>query len=204
MSYSPKPSRAKRLISSLSVSVLSLMTVSAHAFLVDNSQQKTIYIGKGNAQNMQAVTVQEIPPATTTIQQTRTYTNTNTAPNTYNQGYTNTQVTQSSVPAGTTTSQPFAIQPYGQQTNYGSSYQYGEQLPISTKSAAAIVFDLQTGQPIYQKNADAVRSIASVTKVMTAMVLMDAGLDMREEIVIEPSDFIAAKKASSNLRSATA
>ncbi|UYZ69689.1 serine hydrolase [Moraxella bovis] len=177
------------------------MTVSAHAFLVDNSQQKTIYIGKGNAQNMQAVTVQEIPPATTTIQQTRTYTNTNTAPNTYNQGYTNTQVTQSSVPAGTTTSQPFAIQPYGQQTNYGSSYQYGEQLPISTKSAAAIVFDLQTGQPIYQKNADAVRSIASVTKVMTAMVLMDAGLDMREEIVIEPSDFIAAKKASSNLRS---
>ncbi|STZ64371.1 D-alanyl-D-alanine endopeptidase precursor [Moraxella lacunata] len=45
------------------------------------------------------------------------------------------------------------------------------------------------------------RSIASVTKIMTAMVLMDAGLDMREEIVIEPSDFIAAKKASSNLRS---
>lgn len=205
MSHSPKPSHAKRLISSLSVSVLSLMTVSAHAFLVDNSQQKTIYIGKGDAQNMQAVKVQEIPsvpPATTTVQQTRTYGNTNTATaNAYNQGYTNTQVTRSSVPTGTNTSQPFAIQPYGQQTNYGSSYQYGEQLPVSTKSAAAIVFDLQTGQPIYQKNADAVRSIASVTKIMTAMVLMDAGLDMREEIVIEPSDFIAAKKASSNLRS---
>lgn len=191
----------KHLACGLSLSVMSMMTVSAHAFLVDNSQQKTIYIGKGNAQNMQAVTVQEIPPATTTIQQTRTYTNTNTAPNTYNQGYTNTQVTRTSVPAGTTASQPFAIQPYGQQTSYGSSYQYGEQLPISTKSAAAIVFDLQTGQPIYQKNADAVRSIASVTKVMTAMVLMDAGLDMREEIVIIPSDLVGAKKASSNLRS---
>lgn len=189
----------------LSLSAISMMTVSAHAFLVDNSQQKTIYIGKGDAQNMQAVKVQEIPsvpPATTTVQQTRTYGNTNTATaNAYNQGYTNTQVTRTPMPAGTTTSQPFAIQPYGQQTSYGSSYQYGEQLPVSTKSAAAIVFDLQTGQPIYQKNADAVRSIASVTKIMTAMVLMDAGLDMGEEIVIEPSDFIAAKKASSNLRS---
>lgn len=195
----------KHLTCVLSLSAISMMTVSAHAFLVDNSQQKTIYIGKGDAQNMQAVKVQEIPsvpPATTTVQQTRTYGNTNTATaNAYNQGYTNTQVTRTPMPAGTTTSQPFAIQPYGQQTSYGSSYQYGEQLPVSTKSAAAIVFDLQTGQPIYQKNADAVRSIASVTKIMTAMVLMDAGLDMGEEIVIEPSDFIAAKKASSNLRS---
>ncbi|STZ64372.1 Uncharacterised protein [Moraxella lacunata] len=69
----------KHLACGLSLSVMSMMTVSAHAFLVDNSQQKTIYIGKGNAQSMQAVTVQEIPPATTTIQQTRTYTNTNTA-----------------------------------------------------------------------------------------------------------------------------
>ncbi|MGK8251132.1 D-alanyl-D-alanine carboxypeptidase family protein [Moraxella sp. K2450] len=193
----------KHLTCVLSLSAISMMTVSAHAFLVDNSQQKTIYIGKGDAQNMQAVKVQEIPsvpPATTTVQQTRTYGNTNTTPtNTYNQGYTNTQVTRTPMPAGTTVSQPFPIQSYGQSSTYGSGY--AEQLPVSTRSAAAIVVDLQTGQPIYQKNADAVRSIASVTKVMTAMVLMDAGLDMREEIVIEPSDFIAAKKASSNLRS---
>ena len=198
-----------RLSCVLSLSVISMMTTSAHAFLVDNSQQKTVYIGKGNAKNMQAHTVQEIPSATTTVQQTTTttyvnnntaYANNNTPPttNTYNQGYTHTQTTPAPIPTSTTTSQPFPIQPYGQSTAYGTGYI--EQLPVNTRSAAAIVVDLQTGQPIYQKNADAVRSIASGTKVMTAMVLMDAGLDMGEEIVIEPSDFIAAKKASSNLR----
>lgn len=194
-----KISHAKRLTSSLSLSILSLMSVSAHAFLVDNSQQKTIYIGKGDAQNMQAIKVKEIPSATTTVQQTRTYVNTTTNNNNpYNQGYTTTQVTKTPLPASSS-SQPFPIQTtsYG---SYGGVAQYGDQLPISTRSAAAVVFDLQTGQPIYQKNADAVRSIASVTKVMTAMVLLDAGLDMREEIVLVASDFNGAKKAGSNLR----
>ncbi len=194
-----KVSHAKRLTSLLGLSVLSMMTIPAHAFLVDNSQQKTIYIGKGDAQNMQAVKVQEIPPATTSIQQTRTYTKTTAPANTQNTGFTNTQITKTTVPAGTNVNQPFPIQPYGQ-AGYGTAYQYGDQLAISTKSAAAIVFDLQTGQPIYQKNADAVRSIASISKVMTAMVLMDAGLDMREEIVLISSDLVGAKKASTNLR----
>lgn len=201
-----KLARTKRLTSTLSVSVLSLMSVSAHAFLVDKSGQKTVYIGKGD--NMQAMQVQQIetaptPAPSTSFTQTRSY----TPVDSYNQGYTTTQITSTPVPAGTvvsstTNSQPFPIQNTHTVQSYGN-YQYtpyGEQLPISTRSAAAVVFDLQTGQPIYQKNADAVRSIASVSKVMTAMVLMDAGLDMREEIVLEASDFNGAKKASSNLR----
>lgn len=205
MKKTSKVARTKRLTSTLSVSVLSLMSVSAHAFLVDKSGQKTVYIGKGD--NMQAMQVQQIetvptPAPNTSFTQTRNY----TPVDSYNQGYTSTQITSTPVPAGTvvstTNSQPFPIQTTQSTQSYGS-YQYtpyGEQLPISTRSVAAVVFDLQTGQPIYQKNADAVRSIASVSKVMTAMVLMDAGLDMREEIVLESSDFNGAKKAGSNLR----
>lgn len=205
MKKTSKVARTKRLTSTLSVSVLSLMSVSAHAFLVDKSGQKTVYIGKGD--NMQAMQVQQIetvptPAPSTSFTQTRNY----TPVDSYNQGYTSTQITSTPVPAGTvvstTNSQPFPIQTTQSAQLYGS-YQYapyGEQLPISTRSVAAVVFDLQTGQPIYQKNADAVRSIASVSKVMTAMVLMDAGLDMREEIVLESSDFNGAKKAGSNLR----
>ena len=45
---------------------------------------------------------------------------------------------------------------------------------LKLASANALVFDAQTGQPIYSKDADAVTAIASVTKLMTAMVVLDA------------------------------
>ncbi|MBO6199383.1 MAG: hypothetical protein J6N79_07365, partial [Psychrobacter sp.] len=32
---------------------------------------------------------------------------------------------------------------------------------------------------------------------MTAMVVLDAGLDMREEITLDPEDFVGPKRASS-------
>lgn len=74
-----------------------------------------------------------------------------------------------------------------------------DRLALSTNSAAVIVMDLQTGRPIYEKNINATRSIASITKVMTAMVVLDAGLDMREEITITPFDLNGARKASTRL-----
>ena len=90
--------------------------------------------------------------------------------------------------------------------NYGSSYSsgynsYGDTLPISTGSRGVMVVDVATGQPLYEKNAHAARPIASITKLMTAMVILDAGQDMREEIVLESIDFVGPKKASSRLRS---
>lgn len=85
---------------------------------------------------------------------------------------------------------------YSQQA-YGSTF---DQLALSTSSSAVVVYDLQTGQSIYSKNVDATRSIASISKIMTAMVILDSDLDMREEIVLIPSDLVGAKKASTNLR----
>ena len=85
--------------------------------------------------------------------------------------------------------------------NYSSSSSFVDRLPISTASRGVIVLDVETGQPLYEKNADVASPIASITKIMTAMVVLDAGLDMREEIMLEPEDFVGPKRASSRLKS---
>src|SRR5689334_17284655 len=45
-------------------------------------------------------------------------------------------------------------------------------------SANALILDAEAGQAIYSKAADEVASIASLTKLMTAMVTLDANLPM--------------------------
>ena len=70
-------------------------------------------------------------------------------------------------------------------------------------SANALVWDAQADQPIYAKGADAVQPIASVTKLMTAMVVLDAGQPLDEEIAIGIDDFDLLKGSSSRLRLGT-
>ena len=55
------------------------------------------------------------------------------------------------------------------------------------RSASAIVIDSE-GREIYSKDADTVRPIASITKLMTAMVIIDSGLDLEEKITITKDD----------------
>ena len=55
------------------------------------------------------------------------------------------------------------------------------------RSASAIVLD-GDGNVIYSKDVDTVRPIASITKLMTAMVVLDAGLDLDENITITKAD----------------
>ncbi|WP_367103920.1 serine hydrolase [uncultured Psychrobacter sp.] len=86
-------------------------------------------------------------------------------------------------------------------TTYRGSFGSSDMLPISTDSRSVAVIDAETGESIYEKNADVARPMASITKVMTAMVVLDSGLDMREEITLEPEDFIGPKRASSRLKS---
>ena len=56
------------------------------------------------------------------------------------------------------------------------------------RSAAAWVEDQETGKMLVQKQANAVLPIASISKLMTAMVVIDAGLDLDEPLTIEPED----------------
>ena len=59
---------------------------------------------------------------------------------------------------------------------------------LSLKSASALVLDQSTGQTLLEKQAGAVLPIASLTKLMTAMVLLDAHLDPRESLTITAED----------------
>ena len=86
-------------------------------------------------------------------------------------------------------------------TTYRGSFGSSNMIPISTDSRSVAVIDAETGESIYEKDADIARPMASITKVMTAMVVLDAGLDMREELTLDPEDFVGPKRASSNLKS---
>ncbi len=67
------------------------------------------------------------------------------------------------------------------------------------KSQAAIVFNAQNARIIYDKNADKVMPIASITKLMTAMVTLDARLSPNERITITQADVDKLKYTSSRL-----
>jgi len=55
------------------------------------------------------------------------------------------------------------------------------------RSASALVIDT-SGNVIYGKDVDTVRPIASITKLMTAMVILDSGLDLDEKITVTRED----------------
>jgi D-alanyl-D-alanine endopeptidase (penicillin-binding protein 7) len=67
-------------------------------------------------------------------------------------------------------------------------------------SASALVLDAKAGQPIYAKGADTVTPIASVTKLMTAMVVLDADQTLDEPIGVDIGDVDLIKGSHSRLR----
>jgi serine-type D-Ala-D-Ala endopeptidase (penicillin-binding protein 7) len=71
-------------------------------------------------------------------------------------------------------------------------------------SHAAFVFDQETGAALYSKNADNIVPIASITKLMTAMVVLDAKLDLDEPVVIDRVDRDVIKGSKSRLPVGTA
>ena len=72
----------------------------------------------------------------------------------------------------------------------------------SVNARAALVMDAQTGEVLFGKNANTALPIASITKLMTAVVTADARLNMSEQITLEQIDFAGAggKNSSSTLR----
>jgi serine-type D-Ala-D-Ala endopeptidase (penicillin-binding protein 7) len=66
------------------------------------------------------------------------------------------------------------------------------QIVPDVRAAAAIVFNPVTGQVLYEENSQDKRSIASITKVMTALVYLEDNPDLNQEVSIERSDVFAA------------
>lgn len=67
------------------------------------------------------------------------------------------------------------------------------------RSEVALVVDQTTGTDVYAKNTDKIRPIASITKLMTAMVVFDAGLPLDEHIHIKDEDKDRLKYSRSRL-----
>ncbi|WP_299018616.1 D-alanyl-D-alanine endopeptidase [uncultured Photobacterium sp.] len=59
---------------------------------------------------------------------------------------------------------------------------------IETASVSTYVTDLKSGKTLYKKNADIVMPIASITKLMTAMVVLDAKQPLTEKITFDQTD----------------
>jgi len=70
-------------------------------------------------------------------------------------------------------------------------------------SANVLVLDAAADRQIYAKAADEVTPIASVTKLMTAMVVLDAQQPMDELLDVDMADFDFLKNSSSRLRMGT-
>jgi D-alanyl-D-alanine endopeptidase (penicillin-binding protein 7) len=74
---------------------------------------------------------------------------------------------------------------------------------IALKSSVAYVIDQDTQEVLLSKNDQAVLPIASITKLMTALVVREANLDMNESITISTDDIDTEKGSSSRLRPGT-
>src|SRR3990167_2648357 len=76
---------------------------------------------------------------------------------------------------------------------------YDGSAPLKLASAKALVINQLTGEIVYAKNIDLPTPIASVTKLMTAMVMLDARLPMDDMLYIADEDVDYLKGTSSRL-----
>ncbi|WP_419964633.1 D-alanyl-D-alanine endopeptidase [Pelomonas cellulosilytica] len=71
--------------------------------------------------------------------------------------------------------------------------------PLSLKSSVAYVLDQNTNEVLFSKNPQAVLPIASITKLMTALVVVESGLPMDEKLTVTEEDRDTEKNTGSRL-----
>lgn len=67
------------------------------------------------------------------------------------------------------------------------------------RSSSALVIDQMDGSAVYRKNTANVVPIASITKLMTAMVVLDANLPLDENMTVDEADVDLLKHTTSRL-----
>ena len=80
---------------------------------------------------------------------------------------------------------------------------HGGHDSLALKSSVALVIDQDTSEVLYSKNDKAILPIASLTKLMTGLVISEARLPMNEMITISQADVDTEKGSSSRLRVGT-
>lgn len=81
----------------------------------------------------------------------------------------------------------------------GSAEAAGRQLAPQLQSRSVLVMRADTGEVLYRKNAEESLPIASITKLMTAMVVLDAKQALDERIQITNEDIDHLRASSSRL-----
>jgi D-alanyl-D-alanine endopeptidase (penicillin-binding protein 7) len=71
--------------------------------------------------------------------------------------------------------------------------------PLELKSSVALVMDQDTNEVVFAKNSEAILPIASLTKLMTALVMVEAHLPYDEAVTITHDDVDTEKNSSSRL-----
>ncbi len=74
---------------------------------------------------------------------------------------------------------------------------------LALQSSAVLVLDQTTGSVLFEKNAQAVLPIASITKLMTAMVALDAKPSLQEMLAVSEDDVDTLKGTRSRLKVGT-
>ena len=74
---------------------------------------------------------------------------------------------------------------------------------LDLKSSVALVMDQDTNEVLFSKNSEAVLPIASITKLMTALVVTEASLPLDEVLTITQDDVDTEKGSRSRLRVGT-
>ena len=77
--------------------------------------------------------------------------------------------------------------PAGGQAAAHSPWESLNPKKLQLKSSAVLVLD-QQGEAVYAKQVSEAQPIASITKLMTAMVILDSDLDLQEKITITKED----------------
>lgn len=80
---------------------------------------------------------------------------------------------------------------------------HGAQDALDLKSSVALVMDQDTNEVLFSKNESAVLPIASITKLMTGVLISEAHLAMDEIIAVSQDDVDTEKGSSSRLRVGT-
>ena len=72
--------------------------------------------------------------------------------------------------------------------------------PLDLKSNAALVLDQSTAEVLFEKNSQVALPIASITKLMTSLVVVEANQNMEEPISVTDEDIDREKFSHSRLR----
>ncbi len=80
-----------------------------------------------------------------------------------------------------------------------SAAQWQDSGRLDVQSGAALVVDQEGGVPLFQKNANQIQPIASITKLMTAMVVLDGSPNLNAPISISYDDVDMLRGSRSRL-----